>query len=76
MIQASSRQPARGQRMSPGYSMPLEMCNTLYLQGAHESLRPTQTGQLFNFIKIVEVHCIVLRDGFNGNSGINTMGII
>lgn len=33
ITQAKNRQPARGQRMSPGYSIPLEMCNTLYLQG-------------------------------------------
>lgn len=45
MIQASSRQPARAQRMSPGNSIPLEMCNTLYLQGTQESFIPTEKGQ-------------------------------
>lgn len=44
MNQAKSRQPARGQRMSPGYSIPLEMCNTLYLQGGvYESKKKNQS---------------------------------
>lgn len=31
MSHARKRQAAKGQRISPGYSIPLEMCNTLYL---------------------------------------------
>lgn len=31
MTQARNRHTAKGQRMSPGYSIPFEMCSTLYL---------------------------------------------
>lgn len=44
MNQAKRRQPARGQRMSPGYSIPLDICNTLYLQGENKQSKISLKG--------------------------------
>lgn len=48
MNQAKNRQAARGQRTSPGYSMPFDICSTLYLQGEVEQ---TQMGLKSNKLK-------------------------